>query len=82
MSYKLTLTEADCKTISWVGTRYEWSWALYGFGAGEHEISEALAWELKEAFEQDTEGGHSMFPLLDQRSELCEKLSRFYNEIV
>lgn len=45
-------------------------------------IPEYLAWELAEAFEADTEGGHSPFPMLDPRSELYAKLTRFWDSII
>ena len=80
--YKLNLTAEDCETIAFVGNRYCWSDSLYYLNEGENEILEHEAWEIKEAFDEDTEGGHSMFPMLDHSSELCEKLLKFYEEIV
>lgn len=84
MAYKLILTEADVKTIRHIGwTAYSWSAALYGFEAGEHVIPEHEAWELREAFEADTEGGHAYFPCLDHKtSGLATRLFRFMNSIV
>lgn len=82
MTYKLTLTEQDCKDIGFVGNRYAWAESLYFLDAGEHDIPEHQAWKIKEAFETDTEIGHSFFPLLDRRSDLFEKLMAFYDSIV
>lgn len=45
-------------------------------------IPEHTAWELKEAFESDTEGGHSMFPMLQTPSALSVKLYEFLDRIV
>lgn len=77
--YKLHLTETEMNDIAFVGYRYCWSNALLDHCIeGENEIPEHIAWELREAFEADTEGGHSFFPMLDSRSELCEKLVTLY----
>jgi len=62
--YKLDLTENDIKTISFVGHRYAWSDALKNMQQGANEIPEHEAWEITRAFEDDTEGGHSPFPML------------------
>lgn len=45
-------------------------------------LTEPQAWELRDAFEADCAGGHSMFPMLDPKSVLCLKLLRFYLSIV
>ena len=95
MAYTLTLTKADRDAIAFVGHRYAWSNALghlYARSAWEgdsdsdepitYTMPEHVAWELAEAFEQDTEGGHSYFPMLDGRSELAEKLYALISAIV
>lgn len=81
-AYNLILSDSDIETIRFVGYRYGWSDALSGFSAGENPLTEAEAWEISEAFTSDAEGGHSMFPMLDPRSSLCEKLFKFYESIV
>lgn len=80
--YTLTLTKEEADDIHFVGHRYCWSNALSWVAEGENEFTEAEAWEVRDAFDADTEGGHSMFPMLDSRSELCKKLLKFYEEIV
>lgn len=80
--YKLTLTERDEETVKFIGGRYAWSWALNALGEGEHQLAEHEAWELLEEFERDTIGGHDMFPMLDPKSELADKLYKFVNEVV
>jgi len=82
MAYTLSLTEEDITTIDFVGGRYGWSRALRRMEVGENRIAEHEAWEICEAFEADTEGGHSPFPMLDPRSELAEKLNRFWVGVV
>lgn len=82
MTYKLNLTHDDIQTIAFVGHRYCWSEALWHLDDGEHDISELEAWAIREAFEADTEGGHSPFPMLDPRSELADKLYRLWDSIV
>lgn len=82
MTYKLNLTHDDIRTIAFVGHRYNWSDALWRYSDGEHDIPEPEAWAIREAFEADTEGGHSPFPMLDPRSELASKLLRFWDSIV
>ena len=84
MTYRLTLTENDIRTIWHVGGRYGWSEALISAGMerGDNEIPEHAAWELAEAFASDEEGGHAPFPMLDGSSDLCRKLFQFWNAIV
>jgi hypothetical protein len=85
MAYTLELTAEDHRTIAFVGDRYNWSAALSKYASDEPEpieLSEPEAWALADAFEADTEGGHSPFPMLDGRSELAGKLYRFWESIV
>lgn len=81
MGYRLMLTDEDVRTIAFVGGRYAWSEALAGYGPGEHDISEADTWELAAAFEEDMEGGHSMFPML-AAGPLRRRLALLYVSIV
>lgn len=80
--YRLELTTEDVRDIRFVGDRYFWSLVLLGFDAGTHEFSEQEAWAIQSSFEADTEGGHSMFPMLDPNSELAAKLYAFLDSIV
>ncbi len=81
--YNLTLTDDDMRAICFAGGRYEWSRALlFYLDTGENEIAEPMAWEIAEAFDADTEGGHSYFPLLAPDSELYAKLLAFRDSIV
>ena len=82
MAYTLILTEKDTDTIAFVGGRYGWSTALLHLNAGVNEIPEHAAWEICRQIEEDTEGGHSYFPMLDHRSELADKLIEFINRVV
>lgn len=72
--YVLQLTTEDVDTIAHVGDRYSWSSALSFYPVGTHYLEEVEAWELVDSFEEDREGGHSLFPCLDCESELAEKL--------
>ncbi len=81
-AYTLTLTANDLLTIGFVGGRYAWSEALSGLSLGVNALEEYEAWEIGEAFEADTEGGHSPFPMLDPHSELFDKLLAFWQAIV
>jgi hypothetical protein len=47
-----------------------------------YKISETDAWAMAEEMRKDTEGGHSLFPLLNLNGALAEKLYRFLDEIV
>jgi len=49
---------------------------------GVNEIAENVAWAIAESFQADTEGNHNAFPMLDGRSELADKLYRFWDSIV
>ena len=80
--YILTLTALDIDTIAFVGGRYSWSNVLLAYEEGRNEIPEHEAWEIVAAFDADTVGGHSMFPMLDPRSELYAKLSDFADNII
>lgn len=82
MAYTLELTAQDVTTIAFVGGRYNWSDALTGLETGTNEIAEPEAWEILEAFESDTEGGHDPFPMLDTSSDLCTKLYNLWESIV
>lgn len=83
MGYNLTLSYSDMEDISFVGGRYSWAETLLqNTEIGDNDIPEHVAWEMKEAFEEDCEGGHSMFPMLSEASNLYEKLSKFYKSIV
>jgi hypothetical protein len=81
-AYSLDLTEEDISTIAFVGGRYSWSDALRGMEEGHNEIEEHEAWEIRDAFDEDTKGGHSMFPMLAGDSKLYDKLLNFWQEIV
>lgn len=80
--YVLHLTQEDVSAIHFVGHRYAWSESLSSYGEGENNIPEHEAWALLEAFKEDTEGGHSFFPMLSHSSNLAGKLFRFMDEIV
>ena len=81
--YELHLTSNDMAALCWVGGRYEWSRSLlFYLEEGDNEIPESMAWDIREATDKDTEGGHSPFPLLATDSDLYAKLSEFYDSIV
>jgi len=82
--YNLTLTENDIETIFFVGNRYGWSKSLLdiGINEGENLIRESDAWKVKDGIDDDMEGNHSAFPMLDSRSDLAEKLVKFWDSIV
>lgn len=80
--YRLNLTDSDVDTIAFVGTRYGWSSALLSLNAGENILQEHEAWAIVEAMDEDTQGGHSYFPMLDGRSDLATKLFDFWGSIV
>ena len=80
--YTLTLTTAEIAAIHFIGFRYNWSSALENLGVdvGDNHFAEHVAWELADAFEADTEGGHSPFPMAGP--DLCAKLQDFWDSIV
>jgi len=80
--YTLALTSADLKTIAFVGGRYFWSESLSSLGLGWNKVPEHEAWEIVSHFTEDTEGGHSFFPMLSHTSSLAGKLFTFMEEIV
>ena len=80
--YTLNLTAENIRTIAFVGDRYSWSAILAPYGEGRNEIPEHEAWDIQAAFEEDTVGGHRLFPMLDHNSRLCSKLLLFMDSIV
>ena len=82
MAYHLDLTAEDVSAIRFVGGRYAWSWSLRGMTEGTNKVSEASAWEIQAACEEDTNGRHSMFPMLAQDSALYGKLMTLLESIV
>ena len=82
--YELNLTEDEMDAVAFVGGRYEWSRALLFHldDSGYAELTEPEAWEIRDAFEADTEGGHSPFPLLAPDCALYQKLNRLWDSIV
>lgn len=81
MTYILELTEDDMEVISFVGNRYSWSQALCRMEAGEHDLTESEAWNLVAQFEEDGEGNHGLFPMLDRSCDLYGKLTEFMEDI-
>ena len=90
--YSIKLINSEVSDIFFVGKRYCWSSKLIEL---INEFSEEVedegtiikmpehkAWELRESFDMDTEGGHSFFPMLDQRSDLAKKLYTFYESVI
>ena len=82
MAYKLELTSDDFRAIEFASGRYSWSNALSWLDIGENDIAESEAWNIVSAFEEDCEGGHLPFPLLNPESELYEKLQSFWDGVV
>lgn len=83
--YTLEIDPEGAKAILFVGFRYAWADKLQALGLdteGIHTMRESVAWELAEAFESDTIGGHSPFPMLSPNSTLYENLSRLWESIV
>lgn len=84
--YTLTLDAQDLETISFIGHRYCWSEKLSRMsyfgeeqenGSVVFKFPENIAWEIVDAFDADTEGGHQYFPMLDPRCDLARKLFAF-----
>lgn len=83
MSYTITLSAEDIRTIAWVGPRYCWStWACRRLSEGANTLAEHEAWDFKEAIQADMEGNHAPFPLLNPSSELYQRLMAFLDSIV
>ena len=90
-TYSLLLSVEDIKTIDWVGDRYSWSsWLRERLYQANPILGEGLVlkfheyemWDFKDAIEEDTQGGHSMLPLLDERSELYGKIKNLLESVV
>lgn len=79
--YKLRLTAADASAIHFVGDRYGWS-SLLPRSAGLYAFTEPEMWEWVQAVEKDMRGGHSPFPMLNEHSNLYEKLVDLWQSVV
>jgi len=75
--YTLVFTPEDVATCRFVGNRYCWSSVLKNLDADTHTFGESEARGMLKEFEKDTEGGHTMFPMLDMRSSLANELTEF-----
>ncbi len=82
--YNLNLTENDLDAIYFAGYRYGWSNTLISLGieVGNNKFLASQMWEWRDAIIEDTEGNHGIFPLLDSRSELFQKLLKLWESIV
>lgn len=80
--YSLELTAQDVRTIAFVGGRYSWASELSALEEGTNELTEWDAWDIRDAIERDTEGGHAFLPMLDSSSELYSKIMNLYEAIV
>ena len=82
--YRLDLTKDDLNTIGFVGNRYGWSDSLIKVGVSEgvNELTYSEVWGIADGIELDCEGGHNGYPMLDPRSDLCEKIHNLYLSIV
>lgn len=81
--YSITLTEDECETIYFVGSRYQWSaWMHANLSEGENKLAEHEAWKFRDAVEADTEGNHEPLPMLCERSGLYSKISALLDSIV
>ena len=82
--YEITFTSDDLKTIAFVGGRYAWSEALLEVAhEGVVSIPEHKAWEIADAIGVEVgyaDGG--LMPMLDERSELFDKLISFWSDVV
>ena len=80
--YHLFLTQDDVDTIAFIGSRYSWSSSLAQYAPGDNYIPESDAWTIKDAIDDDMEGGHDGLPMLDGRSDLAYTLSDLYESII
>lgn len=92
--YHLTLSSGERRAIDFVGNRYpsgdqlrdvlmdcipsdaDWS----EDGDITFNIPEHMAWEINDLYEEESEGGHSGYPMFDD--ELMEKMHEFIDHIV
>lgn len=81
-AYLRNFSEADVRTIAFVGGRYDFASALRQLEAGENHLDEPEAWRIAEAFESDTEGDYEPLPMLDHQRDLASKLLAFWASLV
>lgn len=67
-TYTLYLSAPELEALQWIGNRYSWSDALLMLTSEEEDGTimacgtESDWWEVREAVEMDTIGGHSPYP--------------------
>ena len=81
MNFILNLNESDLRTIHFIAGRYEWSRSLMMLDEGVNALSLDEAFEIAAAIEDDMEGGHGAFPMLERFSGLAEKLTDLYKSV-
>ena len=89
---KVFFTPQEVDTIKFVGNRYNWSdkalehMSFDDDGWGIIEVSEAVIYSIHESIENDMEGGHNAFPMLNTRdnmgSQIATKLLLIYNQAI
>lgn len=81
LEVSIHFTEEDLNAIVWVGDRYSWATELgkFVFQEGYVVFSDADISQLVEAFEDDTVGGHRMFPCINPGSDLSKKMGKLYS---
>ena len=83
--YTLTIDDDGSDAIAFIGYRYAWSSTLQRLGyaeAGTYAIPEHVAWDIATAIDEDMEGEHSAYPMLDPRCKLAESLTQLYQSII
>lgn len=69
--YSITMTKNDFDAIAFAMGRYQWAEALNSITSKEgiNKLTEVQAWYLKDAVDQDLEGGHHSLPLCGESLE-------------
>lgn len=81
--YEIYITGLDMDTFTHIGGRYAWSeWCETNLCEGRNFLREHEAWEFRDACEEDMEGGHSPFPMLNSECDLYYKLETLLESIV
>ena len=79
--YELELTQNELEDIRLAGN-YAWSSSLSKCTPGVNFFDESEALQFRWAVYREASGGHRLFPMLDYRTKLAEKLFFFLDSIL
>jgi hypothetical protein len=86
-AYEAEISDQDLRALEFAEGRYGWASIIDHVeeeddGTVWIRMRESDAWRWRDEVDEDMEGGHDAFPLLDTQSELANTLYDLYQGIV